>query len=92
MRNSCFTVEMQQFPLFWSESPQLDQVQESARLQEIRTSAGLSKRFLFSSSIQESRWTIGERFMVKEESAASVGTRPWTPEGRSLTLSIAFML
>ncbi|GBN68443.1 hypothetical protein AVEN_156164-1 [Araneus ventricosus] len=35
--------------------------------------------------------TIGERFMVKEESAASVGTRPWTPEGRSLTLSIAFM-
>ncbi|GBN84053.1 hypothetical protein AVEN_199422-1 [Araneus ventricosus] len=36
--------------------------------------------------------TIGERFMVKEESAASVGTRPWTPEGRSLTLSIAFML
>ncbi|GBN31310.1 hypothetical protein AVEN_267069-1, partial [Araneus ventricosus] len=36
--------------------------------------------------------TIGERFMVKEESAASVGSRPWTPEGRSLTLSIAFML
>ncbi|GBM28994.1 hypothetical protein AVEN_40747-1 [Araneus ventricosus] len=36
--------------------------------------------------------TIDERFMVKEESAASVGTRPWTPEGRSLTLSIAFML
>ncbi|GBO22237.1 hypothetical protein AVEN_153958-1, partial [Araneus ventricosus] len=33
-----------------------------------------------------------ERFMVKEESAASVVTRPWTPEGRSLTLSIAFML
>ncbi|GBM67147.1 hypothetical protein AVEN_195007-1 [Araneus ventricosus] len=33
-----------------------------------------------------------ERFMVKEESAASVGTRPWTPEGRSLILSIAFML
>ncbi|GBM30263.1 hypothetical protein AVEN_26169-1 [Araneus ventricosus] len=72
-----------------------------------RTRAGLSKRFLFSSSIHESRcsgvdWcvlhlrhigkTIGERFMVKEESAASVGTRPWTPEGRSLTLSIAFML
>ncbi|GBL75318.1 hypothetical protein AVEN_194534-1 [Araneus ventricosus] len=24
--------------------------------------------------------TIGERFMVKDESAASVGTRPWTPE------------
>ncbi|GBM63828.1 hypothetical protein AVEN_193630-1 [Araneus ventricosus] len=36
--------------------------------------------------------TIGVRFMVEEESAASVGTRPWTPEGRSLTLSIAFML
>ncbi|GBM92699.1 hypothetical protein AVEN_5886-1 [Araneus ventricosus] len=36
--------------------------------------------------------TIGERFMAKEESAASVGTRPWTPEGRSLTLSISFML
>ncbi|GBO11864.1 hypothetical protein AVEN_212944-1, partial [Araneus ventricosus] len=36
--------------------------------------------------------TIGERFMVKEESAAYVGTRPWTPEGRILTLSIAFML
>ncbi|GBO44590.1 hypothetical protein AVEN_151140-1, partial [Araneus ventricosus] len=36
--------------------------------------------------------TIGERFMVKEESAASVGTRPWTPVGRSPTLSIAFML
>ncbi|GBL90806.1 hypothetical protein AVEN_215543-1 [Araneus ventricosus] len=36
--------------------------------------------------------TIGERFMVKEESAASVGTRPWTPEGRSLTLPIAFIL
>ncbi|GBM71427.1 hypothetical protein AVEN_185732-1 [Araneus ventricosus] len=33
--------------------------------------------------------TENERFMVKEESAASVGTRPWTPEGRSLTLSIA---
>ncbi|GBN16034.1 hypothetical protein AVEN_253300-1 [Araneus ventricosus] len=26
------------------------------------------------------------------ESLAAVGTRPWTPEGRSLTLSIAFML
>ncbi|GBO29659.1 hypothetical protein AVEN_186806-1 [Araneus ventricosus] len=36
--------------------------------------------------------TIGERLMVKEESAASVGTRPWTPEGRSLALSIDFML
>ncbi|GBN93012.1 hypothetical protein AVEN_204112-1 [Araneus ventricosus] len=36
--------------------------------------------------------TENERFMVKEESAASVGTRPWTPEGRSLTLSIAFVL
>ncbi|GBO46383.1 hypothetical protein AVEN_3472-1, partial [Araneus ventricosus] len=36
--------------------------------------------------------TIGERFMAKEESAASVGTRPWTHEGRSLTLSIAFRL
>ncbi|GBM60949.1 hypothetical protein AVEN_192400-1 [Araneus ventricosus] len=35
---------------------------------------------------------IGERLMVKEESAASVGTRPWMPEGRSLTLSIDFML
>ncbi|GBM58026.1 hypothetical protein AVEN_200384-1, partial [Araneus ventricosus] len=35
---------------------------------------------------------IGEQFMVKEESAASVGTKPWTPEGRSLPLSIAFML
>ncbi|GBN50761.1 hypothetical protein AVEN_253252-1 [Araneus ventricosus] len=35
--------------------------------------------------------TIGERFMV-EESADSVGTRRWTPEGRSLSLSIAFML
>ncbi|GBM80322.1 hypothetical protein AVEN_103928-1 [Araneus ventricosus] len=34
----------------------------------------------------------GERFLVKEESAASVDTRPWTPEGRSLTLSIVFML
>ncbi|GBN04372.1 hypothetical protein AVEN_1159-2-1, partial [Araneus ventricosus] len=34
--------------------------------------------------------TIGVRFMVEEESAASVGTRPWTPEGRSLTLSITF--
>ncbi|GBN90570.1 hypothetical protein AVEN_167142-1, partial [Araneus ventricosus] len=33
--------------------------------------------------------TISERFMVKEESAASVGTRPWTPERRSLTLSVA---
>ncbi|GBN06118.1 hypothetical protein AVEN_218449-1 [Araneus ventricosus] len=40
--------------------------------------------------VQES--AKGERFMVKEESAASVGRRPWTPEGRSLTLSIAFML
>ncbi|GBN99351.1 hypothetical protein AVEN_4708-1, partial [Araneus ventricosus] len=37
-------------------------------------------------------YTIGKRFMVKEESAASVGTRPWTLEGRSLILSIAFML
>ncbi|GBN06789.1 hypothetical protein AVEN_214895-1 [Araneus ventricosus] len=36
--------------------------------------------------------TIGERFMVKEESAASVGTRPWTLKGRRLTLSIEFML
>ncbi|GBM09596.1 hypothetical protein AVEN_29443-1 [Araneus ventricosus] len=36
--------------------------------------------------------TIGERFMEKEVSAASVGTRPWTPEGRSLPLSIALML
>ncbi|GBN75561.1 hypothetical protein AVEN_240325-1 [Araneus ventricosus] len=36
--------------------------------------------------------TIGERFMVKEKRAASAGTRPWTPEGRSPTLSIAFML
>ncbi|GBM85806.1 Calcium-activated potassium channel slowpoke [Araneus ventricosus] len=36
--------------------------------------------------------TENERFVVKEESAASVGTRPWTPEGRSLTLPIAFML
>ncbi|GBN42863.1 hypothetical protein AVEN_855-1 [Araneus ventricosus] len=36
--------------------------------------------------------TIGERFMVKEESAASVGNRPWTPEERSPTLSVAFML
>ncbi|GBL80787.1 hypothetical protein AVEN_26226-1 [Araneus ventricosus] len=36
--------------------------------------------------------TENERFMVKEESAASIGTRLWTPEGRSLTLSIAFML
>ncbi|GBM28450.1 hypothetical protein AVEN_33903-1 [Araneus ventricosus] len=35
---------------------------------------------------------IGERFIVKEESAASVGTRPWMPEGRSLILSIVFML
>ncbi|GBO17214.1 hypothetical protein AVEN_221151-1, partial [Araneus ventricosus] len=25
--------------------------------------------------------TIGERFIVKEESAASVGSGPWTPEG-----------
>ncbi|GBO06521.1 hypothetical protein AVEN_92172-1 [Araneus ventricosus] len=49
-------------------SPQLDQVQESARPQK------------------------SERFMVKKESAASVGTRPWTPKGSSLTLSIAFML
>ncbi|GBO01855.1 hypothetical protein AVEN_84014-1 [Araneus ventricosus] len=29
---------------------------------------------------------------AKEESAASVGTRYWTPEGRSPTLYIAFML
>ncbi|GBN34144.1 hypothetical protein AVEN_268665-1 [Araneus ventricosus] len=36
--------------------------------------------------------TIGEGFMVKEESETSVGTRPWTPEGRSVTLSIVFML
>ncbi|GBM18506.1 hypothetical protein AVEN_48739-1, partial [Araneus ventricosus] len=36
--------------------------------------------------------TIGERFMVKEESASSADTRPWTPEGRSLPLSTAFML
>ncbi|GBN73547.1 hypothetical protein AVEN_255111-1 [Araneus ventricosus] len=43
-------------------------------------------------SARPQRNTIGERFMVKEEGAASVGTRPWTPEGRSLTLSIAFML
>ncbi|GBN27072.1 hypothetical protein AVEN_158760-1 [Araneus ventricosus] len=56
-----------------SSSPQLDQVQVSARPQKISN-------------------TIGERFMAKEESAASVGTRPWTPEGRSLTWSIAFML
>ncbi|GBM55851.1 hypothetical protein AVEN_99383-1 [Araneus ventricosus] len=54
------------------QSPQLDQVHESARPQKINT--------------------IGERFIVKEDSATSVGTRPWTPEGRSLTLSIAFML
>ncbi|GBN25333.1 hypothetical protein AVEN_101701-1 [Araneus ventricosus] len=53
-------------------SPQLDQVQESARPQKIKT--------------------IGERFMVKEESAASVDTRPRTHEGRSLALSTAFML
>ncbi|GBM98144.1 hypothetical protein AVEN_167417-1 [Araneus ventricosus] len=53
-------------------SPQLDQVQESARPQNTKT--------------------IGERFMVKEESAASVDSRPWTPEGRGLTLSVAFML
>ncbi|GBL91495.1 hypothetical protein AVEN_136964-1 [Araneus ventricosus] len=58
-------------PLKDGPCPQLDQVQESARLQKI---------------------TIGERFVVKEESAASVGTRPWTPEGRCLTLTIAFML
>ncbi|GBN11268.1 hypothetical protein AVEN_268837-1 [Araneus ventricosus] len=38
------------------------------------------------------RPTGNERFMVKEESAASVETRPWMPEGRSLTLPIAFML
>ncbi|GBO30275.1 hypothetical protein AVEN_174872-1, partial [Araneus ventricosus] len=36
--------------------------------------------------------TIGERFMAKEESAASIDTRPWTPEGRSLNLTIAFLL
>ncbi|GBO24002.1 hypothetical protein AVEN_27848-1, partial [Araneus ventricosus] len=36
--------------------------------------------------------TIGERFMVKEESAVSDGTRHWTPKGRSLTLSFAFIL
>ncbi|GBL63794.1 hypothetical protein AVEN_143929-1, partial [Araneus ventricosus] len=35
--------------------------------------------------------TENERFMVKEESAASVG-RPWTPEARSLPLAIAFMI
>ncbi|GBN00812.1 hypothetical protein AVEN_208709-1 [Araneus ventricosus] len=40
--------------------------------------------------VQES--AKSERFMVKEESAASVGTRSWTPEGRSLTLSFAFVL
>ncbi|GBO06346.1 hypothetical protein AVEN_266757-1 [Araneus ventricosus] len=57
-------------------SPQLDQVQESARPQKITNQCR----------------TFKERFMVKEESAAPVGTRPWTPEGRSLTLSIAFML
>ncbi|GBM14763.1 hypothetical protein AVEN_72029-1 [Araneus ventricosus] len=63
-------------------NPQLDQVQESARPQKITNQRRTFKEVK----------TIGERFMVKEESAASVGTRPWTPEGRSLTLSIAFML
>ncbi|GBL72127.1 hypothetical protein AVEN_115131-1 [Araneus ventricosus] len=63
-------------------SPQLDQVQESARPQKITNQRRTFKEIP----------PIGERFMVKEESAASVGTRPWTPEGRSLTLSIAFML
>ncbi|GBM59700.1 hypothetical protein AVEN_181695-1, partial [Araneus ventricosus] len=43
---------------------QLDQVQETARPQKI-TNHAVSN-------------VIGERFMVKEESAASVGTRPWT--------------
>ncbi|GBM06657.1 hypothetical protein AVEN_190876-1 [Araneus ventricosus] len=59
--------------------PQLDQVQESARPEKITNQCRTFN-------------TIGERLMVKEESEASVGTRPWTPEGRSLTLSIAFML
>ncbi|GBM47847.1 hypothetical protein AVEN_91834-1 [Araneus ventricosus] len=36
--------------------------------------------------------TIGERFMVKEKSAAFASTRPWTQEGRGLTLSIASMI
>ncbi|GBM91879.1 hypothetical protein AVEN_181923-1 [Araneus ventricosus] len=36
--------------------------------------------------------TENERFMVMEESASSVANKPWTPEGRSLTSSIAFML
>ncbi|GBN36203.1 hypothetical protein AVEN_188144-1, partial [Araneus ventricosus] len=56
--------------------PQLDHVQESARPEKIT----------------DQLRTIGERFMVKEESAASVGTRPWAPDERSLTVSFEFLL
>ncbi|GBM64326.1 hypothetical protein AVEN_253425-1 [Araneus ventricosus] len=62
--------------------PQLDQVQESARPQKITNQPRTFKEIT----------NIDERFMVKEESATSVCTRRWTPEGRSLALSIAFML
>ncbi|GBN89721.1 NPC1-like intracellular cholesterol transporter 1 [Araneus ventricosus] len=57
---------------------------KAPHFKKLRTNAGLSKRFLSK--------TIGERFMVKEESAASVGTRPWTPEGRSLTFHCLYAL
>ncbi|GBO26827.1 hypothetical protein AVEN_13181-1 [Araneus ventricosus] len=63
-------------------NPQLDQVRESARPQKITNQRRTFKEVK----------TIGERFMVKQESAASVCTRPWMPEGRSLTLSIVFMI
>ncbi|GBO27941.1 hypothetical protein AVEN_112721-1 [Araneus ventricosus] len=67
--------------------PQLDQVQESARPQKITN----QRRTFKEVPLIQLHTVIGERLMVKEESAASVDTRPWTPEGRSLTLSIAFM-
>ncbi|GBO04501.1 hypothetical protein AVEN_253105-1 [Araneus ventricosus] len=114
----CFNAEKVTSPTNQSSARPCPRVRSPPENHE--TSAELSKRFFFSSSIHESRWsgedwcvlqlrhtgktfcpiatddsvsnTTGERFMVKEESAASVGTRPWTPEGRSLTLSIAFML
>ncbi|GBN21635.1 hypothetical protein AVEN_151797-1 [Araneus ventricosus] len=39
-------------------------------------------KFMSPPAHRKSRTSAG--LMVKEESAASVGTRPWTPEGRSL--------
>ncbi|GBN30157.1 hypothetical protein AVEN_52499-1 [Araneus ventricosus] len=69
---------------------------EALRPRNLTTRPPLPQMVESENQVQESARSptenIGERFMVKEKSAASVGTRPWTPEGRSLTFSIAFML